>query len=122
MHGLICIQLTIHHHRHELTLKKSDLVAPAMLLQLPQIIMFLKSLKKELSLSDRHNYNTHPNMAAVCLVFCCGGVEVLVDNKISVPAFSQSKASFSVMPLSFMLFSKTDIISWNRFTRTISGK
>lgn len=63
------------------------------------------------------NCNTHPNMAAVCLVFCCGGVEVLVDNKTSVPAFSQSKASFSVIPLSFMLFSKTDMISWNKFTK-----
>jgi len=58
-------------------------------------------------------------MAAVCLVFCCGGVEVLVDNKISVPAFSQSKASFSVMPLSFILFSNTDMISWNKFTKTV---
>lgn len=61
-------------------------------------------------------------MAAVCLVFCCGGVEVLVDNKISVPAFSQSKASFSVMPLSFMLFSNTDMISWNKFAKTIYSK
>lgn len=42
---------------------------------------------------------------------------MLVDNKISVPAFSQSKASFSVIPLSFMLFSKTDMMSWNKFTK-----
>lgn len=54
---------------------------------------------------------THPNMAAVCRVFCWGGVEVLVDRSASVPAFSQSKASFSAMPLSFMLFSNTDMIN-----------
>lgn len=54
---------------------------------------------------------THPNMAAVCRVFCWGGVEVLVDSSASVPAFSQSKASFSAMPLSFMLFSNTDMIN-----------
>lgn len=47
---------------------------------------------------------------------------MLVDNKTSVPAFSQSKASFSVMPLSFILFSNTDMISWNKFTRTIYSK
>lgn len=47
---------------------------------------------------------------------------MLVDNKISVPAFSQSKASFSVMPLSFMLFSNTDMISWNKFAKTIYSK
>lgn len=50
-------------------------------------------------------------MAAVCRVFCCGGVEVLVDRRVSVPAFSQSKASFSAMPRSFMLFSNTDMIN-----------
>lgn len=54
---------------------------------------------------------THPNMAAVCRVFCWGGVEVLVDRRASVPAFSQSKASFSAMPRSFMLFSNTDMIN-----------
>lgn len=54
---------------------------------------------------------THPNMAAVCRVFCWGGVEVLVDRRVSVPAFSQSKASFSAMPRSFMLFSNTDMIN-----------
>ena len=54
---------------------------------------------------------THPNMAAVCRVFCWGGVEVLVDRRASLPAFSQSKASFSAMPRSFMLFSNTDMIS-----------
>lgn len=57
-------------------------------------------------------HQTHPNMAAVCRVFCWGGVEVLVDSRASVPAFSQSKASFSAMPRSFMLFSNTDMISW----------
>lgn len=50
-------------------------------------------------------------MAAVCRVFCWGGVEVLVDRRASVPAFSQSKASFSAMPRSFMLFSNTDMIN-----------
>lgn len=61
----------------------------------------------------RHNApaQTHPNMAAVCRVFCWGGVEVLVDRRASVPAFSQSKASFSAMPRSFMLFSNTDMIN-----------
>ena len=54
---------------------------------------------------------THPNMAAVCRVFCWGGVEVLVDRRASLPAFSQSKASFSAMPRSFMLFSNTDMIN-----------
>lgn len=65
---------------------------------------------------------THPNMAAVCRVFCWGGVDVLVDRRASVPAFSQSKASFSAMPRSFMLFSNTDMINcrgwgWGRTER-----
>lgn len=34
-----------------------------------------------------------------------------MDSRASVPAFSQSKASFSAMPRSFMLFSNTDMIS-----------
>lgn len=58
---------------------------------------------------------THPNMAAVCRVFCWGGVEVLVDRRASVPAFSQSKASFSAMPRSFMLFSNTDMINCRKW-------
>lgn len=36
---------------------------------------------------------------------------MLVDRRASVPAFSQSKASFSAMPRSFMLFSNTDMIN-----------
>lgn len=56
-------------------------------------------------------------MAAVCRVFCWGGVEVLVDRRVSVPAFSQSKASFSAMPRSFMLFSNTDMINCRRTER-----
>lgn len=65
-------------------------------------------------------------MAAVCLVFCWGGVEVLVDRRASVPAFSQSKASFSAMPLSFMLFSNTDMINcrgwgWGEDREVTSG-
>lgn len=34
-----------------------------------------------------------------------------MDRRASVPAFSQSKASFSAMPRSFMLFSNTDMIN-----------
>lgn len=36
---------------------------------------------------------------------------MLVDRRASVPAFSQSKASFSAMPRSFMLLSNTDMIN-----------
>ena len=34
-----------------------------------------------------------------------------MDRRASLPAFSQSKASFSAMPRSFMLFSNTDMIN-----------
>lgn len=33
---------------------------------------------------------SYPTMAAVCRVFCCGGVCVLVGRAVSVPDFSQS--------------------------------
>lgn len=56
-------------------------------------------------------------MAAVGRVLCCGWVEALVDSVTSLPPFSQSKGSFSVMIRSFMLFSNTDISSWERNTR-----
>lgn len=51
-------------------------------------------------------------MAAVGRVLCCGWVEALVDSVTSLPPFSQSKGSFSVMIRSFMLFSNTDMSSW----------
>lgn len=54
---------------------------------------------------------SYPTMAAVGRVLCCGWVEALVDNVTSLPPFSQSKGSFSVMIRSFMLFSNTDISS-----------
>lgn len=56
--------------------------------------------------------SSYPTMAAVGLVLCCGCVEPLVDSVTSLPPFSQSKGSFSVMIRSFMLFSNTDISSW----------
>jgi hypothetical protein len=51
-------------------------------------------------------------MATVGRVLCCGWVEALVDCVESVPPFSQSNGSFSVMMRSFMLLSNTDISSW----------
>lgn len=59
-------------------------------------------------------------MAAVGRVLCCGCVEPLVDSVTSLPPFSQSKGSFSVMIRSFMLFSKTDISSWKETQRLVS--
>lgn len=55
---------------------------------------------------------SYPTMAAVGRVLCCGWVEALVDSVTSLPPFSQSKGSFSVMIRSFMLFSNTDMSSW----------
>lgn len=56
----------------------------------------------------------YPTMAAVGRVLCCGCVEALVDRVTSLPPFSQSKGSFSVMIRSFMLFSNTDMSSCTR--------
>lgn len=59
---------------------------------------------------------SYPTMAAVGRVLCCGWVEALVDSVTSLPPFSQSKGSFSVMIRSFILFSNTDISSWKKYT------
>lgn len=59
------------------------------------------------------DFSSYPTMAAVGRVLHCGcTVEALVDSVTSLPPFSQSKGSFSVMIRSFMLFSNTDISSW----------
>lgn len=50
-------------------------------------------------------------MAAVGRVLCCGWAEPLVESVTSLPPFSQSKGSFSVMIRSFMLLSNTDMSS-----------
>lgn len=60
-------------------------------------------------------------MAAVGRVLCCGWVEALVDSVTSLPPFSQSKGSFSVMIRSFMLFSNTDISSWDEITHKVKS-
>ena len=61
--------------------------------------------------AEKNRFCSYPTMAAVGRVLCCGWVEVLVDWVESVPPFSQSNGSFSVIMRSFMLFSNTDIRS-----------
>ena len=58
----------------------------------------------------------YPTMAAVGRVLCCGWAEALVESVTSLPAFSQSKGSFSVMMRSFMLLSNTDMSSCSERT------
>lgn len=67
-------------------------------------------------LSRGSRFGSYPTMAAVGRVLCCGWVEALVDSVTSLPPFSQSKGSFSVMIRSFMLFSNTDMSSWTKIT------
>lgn len=65
-------------------------------------------------LSYSWQFGSYPTMATVGRVLCCGWVEALVDSVTSLPPFSQSKGSFSVMIRSFMLFSNTDMSSWTK--------
>lgn len=53
----------------------------------------------------------YPTMAAVGRVLCCGWAEPPAERATSLPAFSQSKGSFSVTIRSFMLLSNTDMSS-----------
>lgn len=61
--------------------------------------------------------DSYPTMATVGRVLCCGWVEPLVESVTSLPPFSQSKGSFSVIIRSFMLLSNTDMSSWTQNNR-----
>lgn len=71
-----------------------------------------QTIFKHISSYFLRRLGSYPTMAAVGRVLCCGWVEALVDSVTSLPPFSQSKGSFSVMIRSFMLFSNTDMSSW----------
>lgn len=77
-----------------------------------QLLKLNEALRHDDSAVSRVKGGSYPTMAAVGRVLCCGWVEALVDSVTSLPPFSQSKGSFSVMIRSFMLFSNTDISSW----------